>query len=147
MLRVPLVRQPDNRSCLPACCVSVLRWQGLDVCFEEVARWCHLRITGCDGDLAVQGLRDSGLDVALHQIASVDDIAAAIDDGFAPIAIIATDDFTSHAVVVCDVRAGEIVVMDPARAEYVTWPIRAFLSRWEPLSGDALLIGSIGLNS
>ena len=61
MLRVPRLRQPDDTSCLPTCVEAVLQFLGYDCSYSEVREWCHATPSGCDADLAIQGLHLAAL--------------------------------------------------------------------------------------
>src|SRR5688500_8588401 len=117
MLHVPKLRQPDDTSCLPTCIEAVLSYLGYDCSPSEVRDWCHATVSGCDSDLAVQGLRDAGLDAALNQC-SLADLGELIDAGYPPIILLNEAGDWYHAVVVCEITETQIVLMDPRTGDY-----------------------------
>jgi ABC-type bacteriocin/lantibiotic exporter with double-glycine peptidase domain len=120
---------------------SVLSFLGYDVDPSDIRRWCHTTIVGSDADLAVQGLVEQGIDADLLQCHSVEELEVLLAEGRPPIGALTLGGSRSHAVVVCDIQADAVVVMDPMVGDYVRVSREAFLLDWLPLSGEILLIG------
>jgi ABC-type bacteriocin/lantibiotic exporter with double-glycine peptidase domain len=140
MLHVPKLRQRNDTSCLPTCVESVLQFLGYDIAPSEVAGWCHTTLSGCDVDLAVQGLRDAGFDASLSQC-SVADLSELIDVGHPPIIILKEVEGWTHAVVVCDITDSKVVLMDPRTGGYQLLTHEELYIMWLPGHGEVMQVG------
>jgi ABC-type bacteriocin/lantibiotic exporter with double-glycine peptidase domain len=140
MLRVPKLRQPDASSCLPTCVCAVLQFLAYDCDYEEVRLWCHTSRTGCDADLASQGLIEAGIDAHVEQ-STLEDLAELIERGLPPIIMLDESGSWYHAVVVCDVDSARVVVMDPRIGDYHTLSVDELEAVWLPGHSDLLQIG------
>src|SRR5882724_3878689 len=58
------LRQPlGSNSCFPTTVLAILLWHGETVTLEEVSEWCLEDQDGCVLDLALDGLREAGIDI------------------------------------------------------------------------------------
>jgi ABC-type bacteriocin/lantibiotic exporter with double-glycine peptidase domain len=140
MLPVPKLRQPDETSCLPTCIEAVLRFLGYGCSPAEVREWCYTTNSGCDADLAVQGLRDAGYDATLGQV-TIADLREMLDSGYPPIIVLPEGDGWYHAAVVCDISAAGFVLMDPRIGDYQFLPHESLLEKWLPGHDEVMQVG------
>lgn len=141
MLKVPIMRQPHDMACLPTCIRAVLAYHGYAISDDEAATVCRSGRGGAAAELAVDGLVEWGLDAELRQFDNVGDLGDAVEDGQPVVAILQHPAGGTHAVVVCEVAADTVTVMDPDLGDYVQLPTRRFEALWRPVQGDALLVG------
>ena len=140
MLRVPRLRQPDETSCLPTCVEAVLRFLDYDCSAAEVREWCYTTKSGCDADLAVQGLREAGFDAMLGQ-PTLADLREMLDAGYPPIIVLREIDGWYHAAVVCEINAAGFVLMDPRIGDYQYFSVEAVLEKWFPGHDEVIQVG------
>src|SRR5687768_9137959 len=130
MLPVPRLRQPDSVSCLPACVWSVLRFQGYEVEYPDVARACRLGQLGAVPELAIQGLMEAGWDVEVLREFDVETVEEALA-AERPLIVMLTvgsigiESF-GHAVVLRGITEEAVSVMNPMIGEYETIPRHEF---------------------
>ena len=145
MLRVPQIRQPHRSACLPTCVWAVLNFKGRVVSFEDVLEACDLDPEGANPVLSAAGLADAGFDIDPLEEPTIERIRRALDDHEPLIATLPVgsvdDNVYAHAVVVCDLRAEQLVVMDPAVGEYVEIEVTRFLLQVEKGLAGTFLIG------
>ncbi len=141
MLKVPLVRQPNDTACLPTCVRAVLAYRGFRLSHDDVAEMCRTQKTGSAAELAVDGLIEAGIDAELHQFDGMVELQAALEDGRPVVAILQHLSGGTHAVVVCEISADTVTVMDPALGDYVELPVQRFEAFWAPIQSEGMLIG------
>lgn len=133
MLRVPLLRQPDDVSCLPACVWSVLTYAGNQVDYEAIEAACRLDQFGAVQELAIQALREAGWDVEVLDGFELETIRLAIQEDRPLILCLDLGNMRPrrflHAVVVCDLAPRSVRVMDPALGAYVDLPLESVRHR------------------
>ncbi len=142
MLQVPRIPQPDDVTCLPACVRAVLAYWGQSLSDAEAAALCRTFLRGTLLDVAVRGLADAGIDADLRQFDSTDELAELLDEGRPVIVILRHPAGGLHAVVVCDVDASVVTIMDPAVADYRTLPLSRFEDLWCRVHNEGLIVGS-----
>lgn len=141
MLRIPRLRQPNSVACLPTCVRAVLAYHGRQVSDDEAAEMCRTDSAGTVADLAVQGLAEAGIDAEFRQFGSLDDLREWLLDGSPIITFLWHPAGSAHAVVVCDVSADTVTVMDPALGDCIELPIAQFEALWCDLDNGGIVIG------
>jgi ABC-type bacteriocin/lantibiotic exporter with double-glycine peptidase domain len=120
----------------------VLSYAGTQVSDEEAAELCDADPTGSVADLAVHGLVDAGIDARLRQFDELADLCDLLEDAQPVIVLLRHPSGQAHAVVLCEVRPESVIVMDPARGDYVEIARDDFERMWGELESLSVIIGS-----
>ena len=128
MLLVPRRKQESDVTCLPTCVWAVLTFEGFDVSYQDVREACRMDQRGSVLELAIQGLSEAGWDVEFAQSLDSQSIAEQLSEERPLIAVIGERSLRerrlAHAVVICELKEDQLVVMDPAVGEYVIVPMQ-----------------------
>lgn len=127
MLPVPRRKQDSDVTCLPTCVWAVLAFEGFEVSYDDILDACRMDQRGAVLELALEGLAEAGWDLEFARSMDPQSISEHLADERPLIAVIEErsrpKSHLAHAVVICDLRDDELVVMDPSVGEYVSMPL------------------------
>ena len=146
-MRVELTpfRQDQPYTCVAACLRAVLAALGAHYSEEDLARACNTDPSGATLADATAGVRSLGFNALFIPEATFEMLTEWLQHGVPMIVGIAADDLVhgatgGHAVVICGVEQGHVIVVDPAIGAERRLELQTFLRAWRRRHNRGLVV-------
>ncbi|MEK7412761.1 MAG: cysteine peptidase family C39 domain-containing protein, partial [Planctomycetota bacterium] len=132
-------------TCVAACLRVVLAALGTDYPEDDLARACNTLPSGATLADVAAGARSLGFNALFIPEATFEILTEWLQRGVAIIVGIAADEIVhgatgGHAVVVCGLEQGQVIVVDPAISAERRLELETFLRAWHRRGNRALVV-------
>lgn len=146
-MRIELTPFPQSRpyTCVAACLRAVLAALGTPYPEDDLARVCNTGPSGTTLADAAAGVRSLGFNVLFVSEATFEMLTEWLQRGVPMIVGIAADEVVhgatgGHAVVVCGLEQGQVIVVDPAIGAEQRLELETFLRAWRRRGNRGLVV-------
>jgi len=145
-MKVPVFRQEQPHTCLPACIRMVLAHWGRTHTEAELVKACNcVPIWGTLPMDAVTGVESLGYRALWFENASLERLIALLDHEWPVIVFVRAADLPHgraglHAVVVSGFESGDVLCVDPALGDEVRFDLNRFLRAWSALGHQGMVV-------
>jgi len=144
-LELAPVQQTRPYTCVAACLCTVFAALGTHHPEDDVARACNTDPSGATLPDAATAARSFWFNALFLPDATFELLTEWLQQGVPMIVMIAADDLAhgatgSHAVVVCGIEYGQVIVMDPAIGVERHLELETFLRAWRRRNNRGLVV-------
>lgn len=145
-MKLPLFRQEQPYTCIPACVRIILAYRGHEIAEAELAQACgSVPIWGTLPLEAVSGLERLGYHALWFENANLERLITLLEQDWPVIVFLRAIDLPHgragvHAVVVAELDAGQIVCVDPILGEEIRFDLNVFLHAWSALDNQGMVV-------
>jgi ABC-type bacteriocin/lantibiotic exporter with double-glycine peptidase domain len=138
-------QQSRPYTCVAACLRVVLAALGADYPGDDLARACNTDLSGATLSDAANAVRSLGFNALFLPEATFEMLSGWLQRGVPMIVGIAVDDPVhgvtgGHAVVVCGIEQGQVIVVDPAIGAERRLEVEMFLRAWRRRNNRGLIV-------
>jgi ABC-type bacteriocin/lantibiotic exporter with double-glycine peptidase domain len=145
-LKLPLFRQEQPHTCLPACIRIILAHWGRQHTEAELARVCgSVPVWGTLPAEAIDGLESLGYRALWFENAKLERLIELLDQGWPVIVFLRAADLPHgraglHAVVMAGLEAGDVICVDPGLGTEARLSLNDFVRAWSALDNQGMVV-------